>query len=178
MATVEEILESIRQTKEIMLGNMDKLFQRGEKLKTLRDKTESLESKAKLFAEEAQELQVRAKMRYLALTFILAGLCFAAVYTIIAGFPLPWVIASMAMGGAAGYGINLIVNGIVDVFVSPFHSKINPIVSNRISFSSPDLHRKPIVPRFSAVKNEGKGMKPTVQVADTSTRSRPKNLKR
>lgn len=128
MSKVDDILGQVRKTKEIMLKNMDALFERGQKLETLKDKTANLEEQAKLFAEAAHELQKRAKNRYMALTFIIIGLSIGAVYTLASGYSTPIVIAGCAIGAALGYTVNYIRNYIVETFW-PSNAQTKPTAS-------------------------------------------------
>lgn len=116
MADVNGILEQVRKTKEIMLGNMDAMIARGDKLEALKDKTATLEDKARLFADAAHELQERAKSRYMAVTFILIGVSIGAIYTIVSGFSMPVVLTGSLVGGAVGYAVNFVRNWFVDTF--------------------------------------------------------------
>lgn len=116
MASVEDTLNKLQQTKALMVRNMELLLTRGDQLDALNDKTATLEQKAKLYADAARSLQERAKSRYFAVTFILIGVSIGTIYTIVSGFSMPIVATGAMAGGALGYTVNFLRNWFVETF--------------------------------------------------------------
>ena len=153
MGKIEDILEQVRQTKALMISNIDALITRGDKLEALKDKTDNLEDQAKLFAEQAQDLNHQAKNRYLSLTFIFIGLSLGAVYTIINGYGLPIIIASMVIGGVLGFAVNWARNFVVES-LSPARL-LSPIIPDEtgLGLNAKPTHGQALLNQFSGTSS-------------------------
>lgn len=78
--------EKVKQVKNVMLQNIEKVMERGEKIEVLVDKTEGLQSTAKEFQKKGKQLRramwwqnCRMKLCVLAVVIILAVVIFAVV---------------------------------------------------------------------------------------------------
>src|SRR3989338_4270111 len=87
---IYKLKNQIDATKDVMISNIDKVIDRGEKLESLVERTEVLQDQAFGFRQKSKKLKTHMKKRIIIITLvIIAALFIVALIAVFAGCNFP-----------------------------------------------------------------------------------------